>query len=642
MTANESIRLLRLLPSALKSSPLRCELQHASLQAEPPPVYDALSYVWGSSNFTETILVDGHECSITKSLDGALRRLRQRWQSRVMWVDQICVNQDDMDERSSQVLLFGKLYRTAKRVVAWLGASPAREYEEGMGWLRHWLVGLKENVPFTELYLSAPSWSLGAIKRKITFGVGRSVPMEKLRLHMTARELRVLERVHGYIAAFDEIPYWSRMWILQEFILARQAPTLLLGEGLVFDDDFLQAALWARRRGGVLRLMADARQRAYEGLERYDAEAAQETQDIVDRLEELGAPEVGFVKHLKAREQIKDDQWKLSMFLKDTYELQSGDPRDKVYALYAMVPDHYDLPKPDYTAPVDKVLRDVMACIIAVEKSPKVYDWIAPSPPESSWPSWTPNFAAPDNSRNHEKYNIMRSVNFVPEGAKASGITTSETPQVDDAHACLTLQGWRVDEIGTVFQLPEPHGIEQVLNSAWRCAKLARDIVGRDEHDDTLQTKPSKLMSFLDMVMEVTATLNPSENESTSNAVSDVNDQSKSLMTLMSECMLSRETSEELRKKVNSAQFRAMDLEDSTLFCTTQGYIGFVYEKHGVQPGDMALIIAGCDFPYILRKHGDGWLMIGSAFVSGIMEGDYFKMQHEDDVMDSLESFRVV
>jgi hypothetical protein len=644
-TSNQSVRLLRLSPSALTSSPLRCELIHASLETSPPPKYEALSYVWGPPEFTEIIAVDGHDCGITKSLDAALRRLRRKLHSRVIWVDQICINQDDLAERSSQVLLMGKLYASAERVVAWLGKPPAHGFEQGMDWLRHYLVGLNRSVPFAELYLSSPAWSPGAIRRKATYAVGRAVPWDKLRLHMTAKELHILERVQKYIAAFDEIPYWSRMWILQEFILAKDTPVLLLGEELVLDNDFLQAALWARTEGGVMRQIADTNERAYgkEGLARYDAWSAVEAQEVVEDLAELRPPVFGFAKHLTARAQLKDDGWLLSAFLRDTYELQSGDPRDKVYALYSMVPRHYDLPVPDYTLPVDTVLRDVMACVIAVEGTTKVYDWLGPSPPDSPWPSWTPDFAAPENSTKHGKYNLMRLVSFVPQGAKASGTELHGTPSVDDSHMFLTVHGWTIDEISLVLKLPgETHGMAQVIDAAWKLARHVEEVLGRDKPENMLQTGTSQLMDFLDSLKHITTELDFGGDDPVLNNTPENGDGSKSLMARMGACTLSRDVDEGFKRKISSLQFRAMDLEDSTLFCTARGYVGFVYEKHRIQPGDVAVVLTGCDFPYILRRKRDGWVMIGSAFVSGIMNGELIDRMREEGSLGQVDTFTVV
>jgi hypothetical protein len=60
---------------------------------------------------------------IGKNLDSALRYLRLSDLPRVLWIDGICINQNDMEERSQQVHRMGSIFSLAERVVAWLGSS---------------------------------------------------------------------------------------------------------------------------------------------------------------------------------------------------------------------------------------------------------------------------------------------------------------------------------------------------------------------------------------------------------------------------------------------------------------------------------------------------------------------------------------
>jgi len=60
---------------------------------------------------------------ITNNLAVALRHLRLRKKSRTLWVDAICINQDDPVERSAEVLEMGSIYRNAQQVVIWLGPA---------------------------------------------------------------------------------------------------------------------------------------------------------------------------------------------------------------------------------------------------------------------------------------------------------------------------------------------------------------------------------------------------------------------------------------------------------------------------------------------------------------------------------------
>jgi hypothetical protein len=90
------------------------------------PRYSALSYVWGDPQFNDVILIDGKKLAITDNLGIALRRLRPVAGQPALriWVDQICINQNDAVERNQQVRLMHAIYRNAHRVLVWLGADP--------------------------------------------------------------------------------------------------------------------------------------------------------------------------------------------------------------------------------------------------------------------------------------------------------------------------------------------------------------------------------------------------------------------------------------------------------------------------------------------------------------------------------------
>ncbi|KAF2742128.1 heterokaryon incompatibility, partial [Sporormia fimetaria CBS 119925] len=94
-------------------------IQYASL--DDPPEYYALSYVWGDMNHTEQILVDGAPIHVTKNLVAAVRVLqRSNLKTAALWIDAICINQNDMTERAAQVRLMGRIYKNSEGVVAWL------------------------------------------------------------------------------------------------------------------------------------------------------------------------------------------------------------------------------------------------------------------------------------------------------------------------------------------------------------------------------------------------------------------------------------------------------------------------------------------------------------------------------------------
>jgi hypothetical protein len=84
-----------------------------------------LSYAWGSQEKPQYVSIDKGYLSITTNLYMALKRLRDCTLDRILWIDAICINQDDMEERNRQVQSMAKIYAKATRVVVWLEESTA-------------------------------------------------------------------------------------------------------------------------------------------------------------------------------------------------------------------------------------------------------------------------------------------------------------------------------------------------------------------------------------------------------------------------------------------------------------------------------------------------------------------------------------
>jgi hypothetical protein len=119
-----TIRLIELHPSEDEAAIVQCRLVHTTLrQAQEEIVghYTALSYVWGDPNDTTTILTNGRLLRVTKSLESALRHLRDDKRTFNVWADGVCINQKDDDEKSTQVQQMGEVYETAHHTIIFLG-----------------------------------------------------------------------------------------------------------------------------------------------------------------------------------------------------------------------------------------------------------------------------------------------------------------------------------------------------------------------------------------------------------------------------------------------------------------------------------------------------------------------------------------
>jgi hypothetical protein len=159
-----AVRLLRILPGNVKDQsfeahlqePIKCSMEIADLSNYPE--YDALSYTWGDpmvfyrdvddvlplgewSKPTFEIECDGNQVSVTANLYAALLSLRciaslSRFQNvasdmaqlsyqkpKYIWIDALCINQSDLDERAAQVSIMHRIYSGCQSVIAWLGGE---------------------------------------------------------------------------------------------------------------------------------------------------------------------------------------------------------------------------------------------------------------------------------------------------------------------------------------------------------------------------------------------------------------------------------------------------------------------------------------------------------------------------------------
>jgi hypothetical protein len=93
------IRVLTLLPDA-KSAPIACELNHVATNKGSRPSYKALSYTWGSPEIKNTISLQGTRVQVRENLWQALYHFRQTDAPLHIWIDAVCINQDDIPERN--------------------------------------------------------------------------------------------------------------------------------------------------------------------------------------------------------------------------------------------------------------------------------------------------------------------------------------------------------------------------------------------------------------------------------------------------------------------------------------------------------------------------------------------------------------
>ncbi|KAI1019241.1 hypothetical protein LB503_009165 [Fusarium chuoi] len=125
LNGDNNIRLLRLLPSSDRSTRLQGQLFEYPLAQgrQTMHLYEALSYTRGTSQNTKSILIDDRELRITANCHMALEQLRDSFIERLLWVDAICINQSNKNEREKQVRIMAEVYCKARQVIVWLGEA---------------------------------------------------------------------------------------------------------------------------------------------------------------------------------------------------------------------------------------------------------------------------------------------------------------------------------------------------------------------------------------------------------------------------------------------------------------------------------------------------------------------------------------
>ncbi|PQE07340.1 hypothetical protein CJF32_00005221 [Rutstroemia sp. NJR-2017a WRK4] len=137
-SGSDSIRLLRLMPHENDRSRIQCKLFDYTLHdsGKGSHLYEALSYTWGSSDKSRcSVSIGGQNLPVTENLYAALLHLQDRSLERILWIDALCINQRNLEERGQQVQLMSKIYSKAARVLIWLGET-AHESDKALETIR--------------------------------------------------------------------------------------------------------------------------------------------------------------------------------------------------------------------------------------------------------------------------------------------------------------------------------------------------------------------------------------------------------------------------------------------------------------------------------------------------------------------------
>jgi hypothetical protein len=287
--ASNTIRLLSLHDSSSPTFSGRLK----TVNLNDAPEYFCLSYTWGSQSEDIEIHIDGHALHVRPSLVDMLHRLQElRAEDTIqdlkvewVWIDRICINQEDLDERSQQVRCMGTIYSQAIRTIIWAGpdldgcssAWPLIDQIYDICMSKHPQAKYLADIPF-QIYSDQnhadshlPPWD---------------------------------DVVWKHLRHLFTLPWFTRTWIIQEVALSSRDPIILHGKHIYPWERLGWAASWLRRNG-YLRL-----------------------KQIPDQLQNCDT-----ISNIRRSR----NPWRLDALLATTsVKFKSTDQRDKIYGLLGL------------------------------------------------------------------------------------------------------------------------------------------------------------------------------------------------------------------------------------------------------------------------------------------------------------------
>lgn len=320
------------------SDDICCTFSIASLNDLPQ--YEALSYVWGDTKEICYITLDGRPFPVTTNLHTALSQARHT--TRILWVDALCINQEDLDERSNQVSLMHQIYSQASTVLISLG-----EAFDGSG----------AAISFIELVGSDKSLHFD------TSLVAYGVTFES-------------EHLQASLLNFFYLPWWTRIWTAQEWGLARRA-VFLCGQNRL---DGITLQNFARNSF------------AHDACCATNKRFGKCTTD--GRSVHAGLQKAALVR---ARDVFNNWGYRGFIDVLATFQYrQCFDPLDKVFGLLGLAPESFRAKVClDYNRSVEEVYTNVIVAAIAETRNLNVLSYIyGRRTGRLDLPSYVPDFTA--------------------------------------------------------------------------------------------------------------------------------------------------------------------------------------------------------------------------------------------------------
>jgi hypothetical protein len=620
------IRLLTLYPGSF-NSPIGIVLENWTLERSEH-AYEALSYAWGDPSRNMVIDCNGYSLKITPSLETALRYLRLENQPRILWIDAICINQDDLEERNEQVPLMRYIYPKATCVIVWLGEADSST-----------ALAFYTFQKLQTLYHRESKWVdiFIALKEEII-------------------------RTNGFeagIAAACSLtfrPWFHRCWAFQEIVLSLKAEIICGEKKLPWGtfSDGLDILYLARK---LLPNNASPNTNAYR---------------------------MARSRHVKSQKIVKPAF--LSRFLFRSKSFRATDPRDKFFSLLSLVDfnnpaifqPRYDMSVQDTNILITRAIikEELSLCVLARWNGERQFEEL---------PSWVPNWnsTGPDTiGFESQSYAAAADYRFGSTYSVNSGFKTGLDNILVDTHSELHLRGAFIDKVRHVYDLVTIRlSLEKLRDEPknWHfppvLTEFAENIGLREKHSCLEGSQEEILLRTLSVGYWYYTTrrkipvANWPQHEALRRAVSsssrnqegvgsqlpsmiarkvygtaipkavagmveskvDDRDGGKQLKDPLNEepQSLMRDVSKEvLRQPIKYAKHRA-------LFFTNRGHIGIGSTK--MKLGDMLCTLFGADVPFILRPtttNPENFQKICECYVDGVMDGELFNVSQDNETIE--------
>ncbi|KAH7360156.1 heterokaryon incompatibility protein-domain-containing protein, partial [Rhexocercosporidium sp. MPI-PUGE-AT-0058] len=368
----DSIRLLHIHKAHHIDEPLSASLTEIQLSSttNSPKIqhaYIALSYCWGSQEKPQPVIIDQRILFIGQNLSDALRHLRKPDRDAVVWADGLCINQDDLEERSSQVKMMRNIYSQAARTVVFLGL------EGGNTSISAWNYLERESHSGAHYKCDSNSGPRFAEEAQTQKQKSTSTSIPGFRGGLQDVEIDVLTR-----------RWFRRVWVMQEVVVSRNI-IVQCGRRRVSWDDFCKILLLQQRVNDRYGFSL-SRHHLYEYLLRMvSARFA--------FLRSHGQTHILPPWHDRVRDEESRSDGLIDM-LSRARSLEATEPRDKIFAVLGIsagIDKDAEASLIDYSLPVAKVYRNFAEYMIESSQSYDILSAVAVTTSDGM-PSWVPDW----------------------------------------------------------------------------------------------------------------------------------------------------------------------------------------------------------------------------------------------------------